>query len=327
MPRWLAIPLLLLLIGCADPDTPNHPDDSSTFVFEVPQGASARAIGPALQKAGLVSSQWKWKLYLHRNPDEAACLKAGKFRLEHDMSVRQAMAAMCGVPLSEDVSFTVVEGWRIRDIDAALAAQGLIEPGAYQALADSESLELPFPIDSPSLEGYLYPETYEVPPPGHFDCEAFIERQLHEFDTLFRQPHADDFGKHSLKDVVIVASMVEREEGNPAERPVVAGILWKRLDHGWQLGVDATSRYSLAEWNDRKAFLKKLRDPDDPYNTRLNKGLPPTAIGNPSLSSLEAALKPVDSDYWYYLHDKDGVLHGARTSAEHEANRKKYDVY
>jgi UPF0755 protein len=107
----------------------------------------------------------------------------------------------------------------------------------------------------------------------------------------------------------------------------VAGILWKRLDSGWKLGVDATSRYTLDDWNDRKAFLKQLRDPKDPYNTRLLDGLPPTAIGAPSLPSLNAALSPQASEFWYYLHDADKVLHPARNAEEHEANRKRYDVY
>ena len=80
-------------------------------------------------------------------------------------------------------------------------------------------------------------------------------------------------------------------------------------------------------WNDRRAFLKKLRDPRDPYNTRLRKGLPPTPIGAPSLSSLKAALRPKKSRYLYYLHDSNGNIHFARNAKQHEANRKKYNVY
>ena len=124
-----------------------------------------------------------------------------------------------------------------------------------------------------------------------------------------------------------MASMLEREERRPTQRPVVAGILWKRIDNGWQLGVDATSRYELENWNDRSAFLKRLRDPEDPYNTRVHKGLPPTAIGNPTAASLEAALQPEQSPYWFYLHDSSGVFHGGRDAQEHEANRARYNVY
>ena len=89
-----------------------------------------------------------------------------------------------------------------------------------------------------------------------------------------------------------MASMLEREEPTESQRPIVAGILWKRLDNKWRLGVDATSRYTLDDWTDERAFRKLLRDPNDRYNTRLHYGLPPTPIGNPSLSALQAVIAP-----------------------------------
>src|SRR5262249_45930264 len=122
-------------------------------------------------------------------------------------------------------------------------------------------------------------------------------------------------------------SMLEREEPTPSNRPLVAGILWKRIDRGFPLGVDATSRYELPEWNDRAAFLVKLRDQADAYNTRHKPGLPPTPIGAPTLAAIEAALRPTESDYLYYLHDAQKVLHASRNADEHEALRKKYSVY
>ena len=131
----------------------------------------------------------------------------------------------------------------------------------------------------------------------------------------------------SFSELVIMASLLEREEPKPVHRPMVAGILWKRIDNGWALGVDATSRYTIDEWNDRKALLKMLRDPDDPYNTRLRQGLPPTPIGSPALPSLEAALAPTESEFWFYLHDSTGKLHPSRNQREHEAYRRKYNVY
>jgi UPF0755 protein len=124
-----------------------------------------------------------------------------------------------------------------------------------------------------------------------------------------------------------MASMLEREEPVPAQRSLVAGILWKRIDHDTALGVDATSRYELDEWNDRQSFLKKLRDKEDPYNTRHRVGLPPGPIGAPSVASLVAALRPKPSEFWYYLHDANKVLRPSRNAAEHEALRKKYNVY
>jgi UPF0755 protein len=316
--------LWMVLLGCVDADAPNNPTDTTPFVFEVKKGAVPGSLGPPLVDAGLVASEWKWKLFLRT--DDMSCLKAGRFSVNKAMSLHQLKQALCGPPMAEDEPFTVVEGWRIRDIDAALVEKGWIKPGDYATVALNKSVELPFPIESKTLEGYLYPETYRVEP-AKFSVQKLIVRQLQTFDARFLSLHKDDLKKRGLNEIVIMASMLEREEPKPEQRPITAGILWKRIDAGWQLGVDATSRYELPEWNDKQAFLKKLRDPSDPYNSRLNKGLPPTAIGNPAASSLEAALHPVASEYWYYLHDSDHNFHGGRTVEEHEANRKKYNVY
>jgi len=317
--------LFSLLLACVDPDAPIDASDTDVRVFEVPKGSSAGGLGPRLVEEGLAPSEWQWKLFLRQT--EANCLKAGKFEVRGDMSLNELLETLCGVPLSDDVPFTVLEGWRIRDIDAALVDKGWIEPGAYTKVAEGKTIEAPFTVPSPTFEGYLYPETYMVPVKG-FTAELLVGRQLNTFKVRFLDKHPkDEFGERSLHELVVVASMLEREEPKPHQRPLVAGIMWKRLDATTPLGIDATSRYTLPEWNNRKAFLKKLRDPTDPYNTRLSAGLPPTAIGNPTLSSLEAAMKPEASEFWYYLHDADKNLHPARNGAEHEANRKKYDVY
>jgi UPF0755 protein len=316
--------LLWSLLACVDPDAPVDPTDTEVREFEVPKGSSAGGLGPKLVEAGLAPSEWQWKLFLRQT--DASCLKAGRFNVHGDMSLNELLQTLCGAPLSDDVPFTVLEGWRIRDIDAALVEKGWIAPGDYTKVAGGKLVDAPFTVESSSFEGYLYPETYMVPATG-FTPDLLVERQLATFQTRFLDAHADGFGKRSLNEIVAMASMLEREEPKPENRPLVAGILWKRIDAGSPLGVDATSRYTIEQWNDRKAFLKQLRDPDDPYNTRLKAGLPPTAIGNPTVSSLEAAINPVASEFWYYLHDAEQNLHPAKDGAGHEANRKRYNVY
>ncbi len=323
--------LLLFLPACdllaERVGAPRDPDDHSEHIVEVPKGATARSMAPILEEAGLVADAEDFVLWL-RLTKQGGCIKAGRHKLRPDMRAEELVQALCGAPLPEDIPFTVVEGWRIREIDAALAAAGLAEAGAY-ALAVSKpgAYQADFPLPTDTLEGYLFPETYMVEP-HRFTVEGLVQRQLDLFAERFvRRQDEAALGARGLHNLVIMASMLEREEPKPEQRPLVAGILWKRLDSGWNLGVDATSRYTLDQWNDRRAFLKKLRDPADPYNTRLRGGLPPTPIGNPSLSSLEAALGPVDSPYWYYLHDDQQTLHPAVDVAGHEANRKKYNVY
>lgn len=317
---------LLWISGCDALFGAPSPTASEPVRFTVPKGATAGGLADELAQAGLIRHVHLWRLFLKTGVD-ASCVKAGDHHLRADMDMEQLLATLCSAPLPEDVPFTVVEGWRYRDIDAALAAEGWIEPGAYAAAAeDPARFELAFPFEAETLEGYLFPDTYRVVP-RRFQVDRFVQRQLDTFAQRFWKPHAEALGERALEDVVIMASMVEREEPDPAMRAKVAGILWKRLDAKWNLGVDATSRYTLPDWNDRRAFLQKLRDPDDPYNTRLRGGLPPTPIGNPGIDALEAAISPESSPYWYYLHDSERKVHFGRNAAEHQANRVRYDVW
>ncbi|HCH62552.1 MAG TPA: endolytic transglycosylase MltG [Deltaproteobacteria bacterium] len=328
----LALTLLVSLSGCdlakAHFGAAPGPANADPVVFEVPAGSSARGLAPALEAIGLVGSADNFVMYV-RLTKEGGCIKAGRHEVSASMDAGDLITALCGVPLANDVPFTVVEGWRIREIDAALAEKGWTKPGEYSAaVADPGQYTAPFPLPATSIEGYLFPETYMVDA-EKWDTKGFVQRQIDLLAERFYTPNrsALESSGRSFAEVVIMASMLEREEPTKAQRPLVAGILWKRIDSQWNLGVDATSRYTLDKWNDRRAFLKKLRDPSDRYNTRLRGGLPPTAIGNPGMTALDAALHPTKSEFWYYLHDSSGVIHPSRNVGEHEAYRKKYNVY
>lgn len=308
--------------------SPFDPNNTNEIIFEVPKGSTARSIAPELEQVGLIGSADDFVLYI-KISKEGGCIKAGRFSLNPSMDAQGILDTVCGVPLANDKPFTVVEGWRIREIDAALTADGWIGAGEYAALAqDPSQFTAEFTLPQNTLEGYLYPETYLLSP-DNFDVKNFIQRQINMHSDVFYSPNQKEIedSSRTMGELVIMASMLEREEPKPAQRPLVAGILWKRIDNSWNLGVDATSRYTLDEWNDRRSFLKNLRDPEEAYNTRLKSGLPPTAIGNPSVHSLEAALSPTESEYWYYLHDSQQVLHPSKNAAGHERLRAKYNVY
>lgn len=295
--------------------------------LEVAKGTTARGMALQLHKAGLIPDTTVFRFVVWKRGGLA--LKAGKFKLSRTLSPMELAAALEKPPLAEDEPFVVVEGWRIHDVDDALVAAGRADAGAYVKAASSRiGYTAPFTLPDGILEGYLYPETYLLPK-GRIDPRVLVQKQLDQFAArVFTPLEAELKGyKRSLHELVTMASMLEREEPTPSNRPLVAGILWKRIDRGFPLGVDATSRYELKSWNDRGAFLVKLRDENDPYNTRKKKGLPPTPIGAPTYSSLEAALRPTPSEFLYYLHDAQKNLHPSRDAAEHEALRKKYDVY
>jgi cell division protein YceG involved in septum cleavage len=159
---------LVVVGGCVNPDAPAPGGDSSEFVFSVPAGSSMNGIGVRLVELGLAPSEFKWKWYL-RSAD-GTCLKAGDFLLRRDMSMAEVRETVCGAPVANDEPFTVVEGWRIRDIDAALVAKGWIEVGDFTRAANRMTAEVPFdvPVQATSYEGYLYPDTYMVSPPPRF---------------------------------------------------------------------------------------------------------------------------------------------------------------
>jgi UPF0755 protein len=308
-------------------DAPGPLGDSAEVSFTVPKAASAREVGRLLEAEGLISDARLWRYFLWRRGGLNA--KAGRFMLRRGSSMRALATALEGMPIPEDAPVVVVEGWRIRDTDAERASAGLINAGAYAAsAAKPSSFKAPFGLPGRSLEGYLFPETYRVPKIG-LDPAQLVQRQLDTFVERVYLPHKDELEKspRTLNDLVTMASLLEREEPKPEQRPLVAGILWKRIDLGIPLGVDATSRYELDEWNDRAKFLKHLRDESDPYNSRLKKGLPPTAIGAITEASFLAALHPTASEFLYYLHDSEKTLHPSRNAKEHEALRKKYGVH
>lgn len=296
--------------------------------FEVPKGASVKKVGQLLVQEGLIREPLALQVWFRAQagiPEP----KAGRHLIDPGSSIPELFATLAEKPLPEDVPVTLVEGWRLSDADAFLTEAGRIEAGDYlEATKAAAGYEVPFPVEGDGLAGYLLPETYMVPP-GKVDARALVQRQLEAFHAQFYQPHKEELDKsdRSLREIVILASLLEREEPDPSVRPKVAGVLYNRLEKGDPLGVDATSRYTLKDWSDRRAFLRKLRDPKDPWNTRLKAGLPPGPIGAPSLPSLIAALRPERSKYWYYLHDKMGRIHFSKTAAEHEAKRRKYDIW
>lgn len=171
------------------------------------------------------------------------------------------------------------------------------------------------------LEGYLFPSTYFFSPIA--TEEDIIERMHQEFEhqTLSLRETATE-SPNTWAEYVTMASIVEAEAGESDDRSIIAGILWKRIEEGMHLQVDAPFAYILNKTS-AELTIKDL-ETDTPYNTYTNSGLPPTPIGNPGLLSLEAVLSPKVSPYYFYLHDKAGIIHYAKTFAEHKANIDKY---
>jgi UPF0755 protein len=289
--------------------------------INVASGESIQNISETLKEHGLITSASAFRLYLKSREIDTS-IKTGTFVIERGMSFEEIADILVSGEGSE-TSVTIPEGFTIAQIDDLLAEMGLIETGEAVDCAktcDFSSFEF---LSGKSPEGYIFPDTYFVNALD-FSPKNFLERLIGTFKNKVIDGLAEDLdsSKRSLKEVVIMASLIERETSTNEERPVVSGILWKRYDAGRGLDVDATVRYALNK--PTGPLTKADLESTSPYNTRKFAGLPPGPIANPGLASIRAALNPEDSSYWYYLHGSDGQIYYAETNDEHNVNKAKY---
>lgn len=292
-------------------------NDTEKVTFEISQGSSAQGIAFALDEADLIVNK-KSFLRTLKSEELDGLLRYGKFRLSPSMTLREIITVLTTEGTGE-MAVTIIEGWTISEIDDHLFEMGLSQDGDFEICIENCSFEYDFLEGASSLEGYLYPDTYFVDSTS-FSVESFINQLLSTFDTRLtdEMEAAVEASGRTLDEVVIVASMIEKEVRTEDDIPLVGGIIWKRLDNNWTLGIDATLLY-VQDDNELTASDLAM---DSPYNTRTEQGLPPTAISNPGLASLNGAIYPEDSQYWFYLTTLDtGEVIYAETNADHEANK------
>lgn len=308
---------------------PVDSSDTARVSVTVEQGSSTTAIAENLEEKGVIRSASVFADYVEEQ-DKGASLQAGTFVLQKSMSVAEIVESLTGGQ-REEMSVTIPEGYTVKDIDVLLTEKGLITEGELIDCAntcDFSSFDfLPSGNNQAErggkVEGYLYPDTYFVSP-ADFVPKFFIERMLGVYRQRVVNGMADDIAAsgRSLHEITTMASIIEEETRAGDEREIVSGILWKRFDEGIGLYVDASNRYIL---NKPTATITSADlDMDSPYNLRKYRGLPPGPIANASMASIEAALNPESSPYYYYLHGTDGVIRYAVTNDEHNLNKAKY---
>ncbi len=261
-------------------------NNATPVEFEIKKGESVKSIASRLSSEKLLRSPLFFRLIVRQNK---LTIQAGIYQLSPSLAPNE-LARTLTRGLAVDKKITIPEGYRLEQI-AELTGLNLVSP-----------------------EGRLFPDTY------------FIKEDItaQELVDLMQANFVKKVGEID-KQTLILASLVERETKGDAEKPVVAGILKKRLAAGWPLELDATVQYFLGKpgawWPNTTLLDRKLASP---YNTYLHTGLPPSPIGNPGLVSINAARNPQDSPYWFYLHDKSGTIHYGATLQEHNQNIAKY---
>jgi UPF0755 protein len=289
----------------------------SQQLVQLRPGSSARRVAAELKQAGIIRSQYVFLLWHYARGNKT--LKAGEYAFEHPASGREVYDRIA----RGDIYFhTVVvpEGFNIFDIAAAIDAAGLGRREDFLQVAKTQTVWVrDLDPKAPSLEGYLFPDTY------HFTRT----QSMHDFAAAmvhrFRQAIHEMGLKGDLHSIVTLASIVEKETAVPDERPVVASVFRNRMARNMVLATDPTVIYAaLLNNRYRGTIYQSDLQFNSPYNTYKTSGLPPGPICNPGRASLQAATHPTETDYLYFVSDNQGHHRFARTEREHLSNVAAY---
>jgi UPF0755 protein len=296
--------------------------------FTVDIGESVNSIAFRLQDLGIIRNADAFRLYLiYAGLDKG--IQAGEYQLSAADSAVQIARKMQDATPSE-VTFTILPGWRLDEIAAALPTSGLqFSADSFLKAArhpDASVLPAGFP-KLKSLEGFMFPGEYKLK--RDIPLEAFLVTVLQQFDDQVPQDLRDAFKQRGLKlaEAVTLASVVQREAMVEEEQPIIASVFYNRLANGMKLESDPTVQFALGYNQKQSTWWTNPLSSDDlqidsPYNTYINAGLPPGPISNPGISALRAVAYPADTPYYYFRArcDGSGKHSFAKTYAEHLQN-------
>ncbi len=319
--------VLLVIVGVAwfavSLFQPFKGDGEGEVNVTIPQGASLGEIADLLEEKGVVSSSSFFQLRA-RLAGRSGNLKPGNYKLARDMSFIAALDRLeQGLP-PDVVQVTIPEG--LSRVEVARLVERL-EGNYLRQTRRNPALN---PRDykakgARTLEGFLFPATYELKK-GQ-PVRRLVDQQLTAFKRNFDQVNLRYARSKNLTpyDVLIIASLIEREAAVAKERPLIASVIYNRLRTGLRLDIDATTRFATGNWR-RPLRMSELQDPS-PYNTRVHPGLPPGPIGSPGLAALKAAAQPAKTNYLFYVADicGGGKHRFAATDAQHQRNVAIYE--
>lgn len=273
---------------------------SRPVAVDIPQGATAEDVGRILERAGVVRSALAFRVVAQFR-GLGSSLQAGTYSLLTNMTTSEALDSLDSGPVEETIQVTFPEGLELQEA-AGVAAESLgVSAKEFGVAARSGDYVLPpyLPEGTDTVEGFLFPKTYDFP--VQVDESLVIGRLLSQFEEeaeTLDWGRAEDLGLTPYE-VVVVASLIEREARAQEDRAKVSAVIHNRLREGMPLQIDATIQYALPA--DNRLLTEEDYELESPYNTYLHSGLPPTPIASPGLASLDAALDPADADYLYFL--------------------------
>ena len=303
---------------------PKNPSSAKTEVFTVKKGEGAKEISINLKNQNLIKYKSLFRIYALLK-GRVGILQAGEYELSSSMTIPEIIKKLS----SGDVikrNITIIEGWNAREIAAYLEGKGVCLYSEFMDLISEDfSSQFDFLKDKPkemNLEGYLFPDTYEISYSG--GARELIKKSLQNFNTKLTKELRQEIisQKKTIFEIITMASLLEEEAKTLEDKKIISGILWKRLKIGMPLQVDATISYITG----RKDVIISVVDIkiDSSYNTYKYKGLPPGPISNPGIESIKAAIYPQDSSYLYYLSTPEGKIIFSKTLEEHNIAKAKY---
>ena len=286
--------------------------------FTVRPGMSVSEIGKELYERGIIDSEMKFWWTAKLNGFENK-VKSGTFAMQTGMTPRDALEILV-YGNTVTIRFTIPEGFSVRDIAQRLDDEGLVKADAFISLAKTYR---PYPYVEEhenvryAVEGFLFPDTYEIN--GQFDAARIMQMMAENFDRRLTKEMRDRAREMDLSiyELVTLASLVEKEAYHEEDRPIIAQIFLKRLRLGMPLQADPTVQYLLDA--PKEDLLYRDTEIESPYNTYQNVGLPPGPIASPGTASLMAVLHPADTNYLYFVADRNGNNYYATNYADHLA--------
>ncbi|HOM27473.1 MAG TPA: endolytic transglycosylase MltG [bacterium] len=282
-----------------------------TKLVEIPENKNAYEVAKILKEEGIIKST-KWFLYWTNKYNVQKKLKSGIYEFSGRTPLKRVIEKLVKGEIAL-VKITVPEGSNIYDIGEILEKSHLIKD-------KNEFIEY---AKNNNFEGFLFPDTYYFP--YNISIESICIKMWKNFKNVFEQIYDEEIHEKNwkkVKEIVTVASIVEKEAGLSSERKIIAGIIYKRLKKNIPIESCSTVEYALGY--KKKRLTKSDLKIKSPYNTYIYKGLPPTPICNPGKDSLIAALNPINTDYMFFLSKGDGTNYFSKTYSEHLEAIKKY---
>ena len=301
-----------------------EPGSNKLVSFTVEKGEGAKEISVKLKSEGLLKHSSIFRIYVLLI-GKSKKLQAGQYELSPSMSLSDIVKKFSkGKIIKEKI--TIIEGWNLKDIARYFQEKNISSQEEFLELTKNDfSQGISVLSDKPKdldLEGYLFPDTYEIIPGT--SAKNIIKKILNNLDQKITPDLREEISrqKKSIFEIITMASLIEKEVSSFEDKKIVSGIFWKRIKTNTPLQSCASINYITGK-NDRGALWQDI-EIDSPYNTYKYRGLPLGPISNPGLESILATIYPEESDYWYYLSTPSGKTIFSKTFKEHSAAQDKY---